>query len=229
MNGHVIVTSGTTKEVITVNTGGGDIVVNILHGLLKVSEGTGPTNQIKESNSQRITIKVDKKSNNPMDMNLQKKFDYTDLNISMEGNIKSSLHVTEFQNVLTSHQFQNNVNSVHNRVYCSYIREHRNRDPITKLQSSGCPRYLTPKSKSTIKLHFTSQFKQSVSLHSVRTPVFHDPDSSSGSFYYIHGRDVNGGHCVPSGGLQGYSLPQTWLCRAPKVRRGGEGCAYVSM
>ena len=137
MNGHVIVTSGTTKEVITVNTGGGDIVVNILHGLLKVSEGTGPTNQIKESNSQRITIKVDKKSNNPMDMNLQKKFDYTDLNISMEGNIKSSLHVTEFQNVLTSHQFQNNVNSVHNRVYCSYIREHRNRDPITKLQSSG--------------------------------------------------------------------------------------------
>ena len=35
---------------MTVNTGGGDIVVNILHGLLKVSEGTVPTNQIKESN-----------------------------------------------------------------------------------------------------------------------------------------------------------------------------------
>ena len=50
LNGHVIVTSGTTKEVMTVNTGGGDIVVNILHGLLKVSEGTVPTNQIKESN-----------------------------------------------------------------------------------------------------------------------------------------------------------------------------------
>ena len=73
-------------------------------------------------------------------------------------------------------------------------------------------KYLTPKSKSTIKLHFTSQFKQSVSLHSVRTPVFHDPDSSSGSFYYIHGRDVNGGHCVSPGGLLAYSIPHQCLC-----------------
>jgi hypothetical protein len=31
------------------------------------------------------------------------------------------------------------------------------------------------------------------------------------------------------GGLQAYSLPQPWLCRAPKVRKGGEGGACVSM
>jgi|LauGreDrversion4_1035100.scaffolds.fasta_scaffold140907_1 hypothetical protein len=40
---------------------------------------------------------------------------------------------------------------------------------------------------------------------------------------------ANGGHWVPPGGLQAYSLPQPWLCRAPKVRRGGEGDACVSM
>ena len=41
---------------------------------------------------------------------------------------------------------------------------------------------------------------------------------------------ANGGHwVVPPGGLQAYSLPQPWLCRAPKVRRGGEGDACVSM
>jgi hypothetical protein len=40
---------------------------------------------------------------------------------------------------------------------------------------------------------------------------------------------VNGGHWVPPGGLQAYSLPQPWLCRAPKVRKGGEGGACVSM
>ena len=34
---------------------------------------------------------------------------------------------------------------------------------------------------------------------------------------------------VPPGGLQAYSLPQPWLCRAPKVRKGGEGGACVSM
>jgi hypothetical protein len=53
--------------------------------------------------------------------------------------------------------------------------------------------------------------------------------SSSSNVYFMHGRDVNGGHCVSPGGLQAHSLPQPWLCRAPKVRRGGEGCAYVSM
>jgi hypothetical protein len=53
--------------------------------------------------------------------------------------------------------------------------------------------------------------------------------SSSSNVYYMHGRDVNGGHCVSPDGLQVYSLPQQWLCRAPKVRRGGEGCVYVSM
>jgi hypothetical protein len=40
---------------------------------------------------------------------------------------------------------------------------------------------------------------------------------------------ANGGHWVPPGGLQAYSLPQPWLCRAPKVRKGGEGGACVSM
>ena len=38
-------------------------------------------------------------------------------------------------------------------------------------------------------------------------------------------RDVNGGHCMSPGGLQAYSLPHPWPSRAPKVRRGGEGCA----
>jgi hypothetical protein len=32
---------------------------------------------------------------------------------------------------------------------------------------------------------------------------------------------VNGGHWVPPGGLQAYSLPQPWLCRA--VREGFRG------
>jgi hypothetical protein len=32
--------------------------------------------------------------------------------------------------------------------------------------------------------------------------------SSSSNVYYMHGRDVNGGHCVSPGGLQAYSLPQ---------------------
>jgi hypothetical protein len=31
---------------------------------------------------------------------------------------------------------------------------------------------------------------------------------SSSNVYYMHGRDVNGGHCVSPGGLQAYSLPQ---------------------
>ena len=54
-------------------------------------------------------------------------------------------------------------------------------------------------------------------------------DSSSSSVYYIRKQYVNGGHYVSPGGLQAYSLSQPWLCRAPKVGRGGEGCAYVSM
>jgi len=40
---------------------------------------------------------------------------------------------------------------------------------------------------------------------------------------------ANGGHWVPPGGLQAYILPQPWLCRVPKVRRGGEGDTCVSM
>ena len=40
---------------------------------------------------------------------------------------------------------------------------------------------------------------------------------------------VNGGHWMPPGGLQAYSLPQPWLCRVPKVRKGEEGGACVSM
>ncbi len=37
------------------------------------------------------------------------------------------------------------------------------------------------------------------------------------------GVTANGGHCESPDGLQAYSLPQPWLCRAQKVRRGGEG------
>ena len=109
LNGHAIVTSGTTKEVMTMNTGVGEVVLNMLHGPVKVIEGTGPADQISDSNSQRVTMNLDKKPSTSMRMDLQKKIDRTELNFSMAGNIKSSLHVSELQNVLNFQQFQQNV------------------------------------------------------------------------------------------------------------------------
>jgi hypothetical protein len=109
LNGHAIVTSGTTKEVMTINTGVGDVVLAMLHGTVKVIEGTGPADQISDSNSQRVTMNLDKKPSTTMRMDLQKKIDRTGLNLSMAGNIKSSVHVSELQNVLNFQQFQHNV------------------------------------------------------------------------------------------------------------------------
>ena len=50
-------------------------------------------------------------------------------------------------------------------------------------------------------------------MHSARTVVV-------AMFIAYTERDVNGGHCVPPGGLQAYSLPQPWLCRALVHSRG---------
>jgi len=109
LNGHAIVTSGTIKHVMTIDAGGKTVHIKMLGDDLNVVEGTGPAYQVEFPNSQAVSINLDKQPSTDMRRNLQFKLKNTKLNIPMANNVKSSLHVSELQNILNFRQIQQSL------------------------------------------------------------------------------------------------------------------------
>ena len=109
LNGHAIVTSGTVKHVMSIDVGERKVHIKMLGDDLNVVEGTGPAYQVEFPNSQTVSINLDKQPSTDMRRSLQVKLKNTKLNIPMANNVKSSLHVTELQNILNSKQIQQSL------------------------------------------------------------------------------------------------------------------------
>ena len=109
LNGHAIVTSGTVKSVMSIGVSERTVHIKMLGDDLHVFEGTGPAYQVAFPNSQAVSISLDKQPSTDMRRNLQMKLKNTKLNIPMANNVKSSLHVTELQNIMQFRQLQQSI------------------------------------------------------------------------------------------------------------------------
>jgi hypothetical protein len=100
LGGHAIVTSANVKHVMSVQVGDQTVHIKMLGDNLRIFEGTGPAFQVESPVSQQVTVNFDTQPSTDMRRNLQKKLKNQKLNVTMASNLKSSLHVTELQNVL---------------------------------------------------------------------------------------------------------------------------------
>jgi hypothetical protein len=100
LNGHAIVTSMRVVDVATVVVDGRSVCIQMLKDIPEVVEGTGPAYQIATNTSTEFKVDLDRPPTNALRMNLNGKLKQACLNCSMAGNVRSSLHVTEVQNLI---------------------------------------------------------------------------------------------------------------------------------
>ena len=100
LNGHAIVTTMRVNDVATVMVEGKQVCIQMLNDIPEVVEGTGPAYQTATNTSTEFKVDLNKQPTNPIRINLDAKLKQAHLNCSMAGNVRSSLHVTEVQNLI---------------------------------------------------------------------------------------------------------------------------------